>query len=125
MNTNNVSPRLRANRFYKIYAQRFMLGFLYFDVKPAIRARRKNPQNDVISYLISRNYDDVEILMECIVYGVAGMATTREFILTAVWHLLEKPHLRQRMQVGSPEERRKICALRAKARPILSPQAHS
>jgi cytochrome P450 len=119
LNTNNVSPRMRSNRLYILYAQRFLLGFLYFDVKPAIRARRKTPQNDVISYLISRNYEDIEILTECIVYGVAGMATTREFILTAVWHLMEKPHLRQRMLVGSQEERYAILHEILRLEPIV------
>ncbi|QPC82816.1 cytochrome P450 [Phototrophicus methaneseepsis] len=82
-----------------------VLQFLLMDVLPAIRARRKNPQNDVISYLIDRDYSAFEILTECTVYGVAGMVTTREFIAVALWHLLENPHLAQRMRVGSQEER--------------------
>jgi cytochrome P450 len=72
---------------------------------PAVRARRKERQNDVISYLIDRDYSALEILTECTVYGVAGMVTTREFISVALWHLLENPHLAQRMRFGSQEER--------------------
>jgi len=93
------------NLIHLVAAQRHLLAFLWLDVKPAIRKRRKNPQEDVITYLISRNYSDLEILTECVVYGVAGMATTREFICLALWHLLDNPHLRQRMLVGSQEER--------------------
>jgi cytochrome P450 len=119
LNANNVFEKKKANRFYRTYAQRHMVGFLYFDVKPAIRARRKNPKDDVISYLISRNYEDLEILTECVVYGVAGMATTREFILTAAWHLMEKPHLRQRMLVGSQEERYAILHEILRLEPIV------
>ncbi|KXK15306.1 MAG: cytochrome P450 [Chloroflexi bacterium OLB15] len=102
-----------------ILGQRYLISFLYLDVKPAIRARRKNPQNDVISYLISRGYSDLEILTECVVYGVAGMVTTREFICMALWHLMEKPHLRQRMLVGSQEERYAILHEILRLEPIV------
>lgn len=103
----NISNQLgeNPNYFQLFLSQRHMFSFLMLDVKPAIRARRREPQNDVISYLITRDYSDIEILTECVVYGVAGMATTREFICAAVWHLMENPHLRQRMLVGEQEER--------------------
>ena len=119
LNANDVSETQKATRFHNIYSQRYMVGFLFFDVKPAIRARRKNPQNDVISYLITRDYSDLEILIECVVYGIAGMATTREFIVTAAWHLMEKPHLRQRMLVGSQEERYAILHEILRLEPIV------
>lgn len=119
LNANNVPPERQASCLHRILAQRHLLKFLYIDVKPAIRARRKAPQNDVISYLLGRNYQDLEILTECIVYGVAGMATTREFILTAAWHLLEKPHLRERMLVGSQEERYAILHEILRLEPIV------
>lgn len=80
-------------------------SFFLLDVLPAIRERRKEPQDDVISYLIEQNYSNLEIMTECIVYGVAGMVTTREFIAVALWHLFEHPHLMERMRVGSQEER--------------------
>jgi cytochrome P450 len=67
LNANNVSESVKSSKWHQIYSQRFMVGFLYVDVKPAIRARRKNPQNDVISYLLTRDYTDLEILTECIV----------------------------------------------------------
>ncbi len=102
-----------------IISQRYMIAFMYLDVKPAIRKRRKNPQNDVISYLVSRDYSDLEILTEGVVYGVAGMVTTREFICVALWHLLEKPHLRQRMLVGSQEERYAILHEILRLEPIV------
>jgi cytochrome P450 len=119
LNANNVSESVKSSKWHQIYSQRFMVGFLYVDVKPAIRARRKNPQNDVISYLLTRDYTDLEILTECIVYGVAGMATTREFILTALWHLMENPHLRQRMLVGEQEERYAILHEILRLEPIV------
>jgi cytochrome P450 len=119
LSSANVPAQQKSSRFRKIYSQRHLLKFLYLDVKPAIRVRRKSPQNDVISYLLTRNYTDLEILTECIVYGVAGMATTREFISTALWHLMEKPHLRQRMLVGSQEERYAILHEILRLEPIV------
>jgi cytochrome P450 len=119
LNASNVPENKKSSRLYQIYSQRFLVGFLMLDVKPAIRARRKAPQNDVISYLLTRNYTDLEILTECIVYGVAGMATTREFISTALWHLMEKPHLRQRMLVGAQEERYAILHEILRLEPIV------
>ncbi len=74
--------------------QLHLLLFFNFDVKPAIAARRREPQADVISHLIAQGQSDTEILTECITYGAAGMVTTREFITVAAWHFLEQPELR-------------------------------
>lgn len=118
----NVATKLGGNGpklWSTLLSQGTILGFLLLDVKPAIRARRKQPKNDVISYLVSRDYSDLEILTECIVYGVAGMATTREFICIALWHLMENPRLRQRMLVGSQEERYAILHEILRLEPIV------
>jgi cytochrome P450 len=72
-------------------------AFLFADVMPAIRRRRKNPQNDVISYMISKNKKLLEIWVECIVYGAAGMATTQEFILVVLLHCMKDAKLREIM----------------------------
>ena len=68
--------------------------FLKNDVQPAIRARRANPRDDVISHLIAEGYNDQEVLTECITYGAAGMITTREFITMAGWHMMENEALK-------------------------------
>ncbi len=81
------------------------LAFFTLDVLPAIRARKRKPQQDVISHLLANNYSNAEILTECITYAAAGMVTTREFISVAAWHLLERPELRQHYVVASEEER--------------------
>jgi cytochrome P450 len=82
-----------------------VLAFLYLDVKPAIAARKRQPQDDVISHLVGLNRNDREILTECITYGAAGMVTTREFICAAAWHMLDHPDLRNRYLVAGEEER--------------------
>ncbi len=70
--------------------------FYLRDVRPAIRARRRQPQQDVISHLIAEGYSDADIAVECVTYGTAGMVTTREFICMAAWHLLQDHALRDR-----------------------------
>ena len=81
------------------------LLFFLLDVKPAIKARRRQPGEDVISHLLSQNYSDTEILIECVTYAAAGMITTREFISVAAWHFLEQPALRERYLIAPEEER--------------------
>ncbi len=79
--------------------------FYLADVRPAIRARRRERRNDIISHLIDEGYTDLDILVECVTYGTAGMVTTREFVSMACWHLLENPALRERYLVAGQPER--------------------
>jgi cytochrome P450 len=73
-----------------------ILRFFFCDVMPAIRSHRIQRREDIISLLIEQGYSTREILTECITYGVAGVATTRELIVLAAWHLFERPELRKR-----------------------------
>lgn len=79
--------------------------FTVRDVRPAVRARRENRREDVISHLLDQNYTLTEIATECLTYAAAGMVTTRQFIVMAAWHMLEDPQLRARFLAGSQEER--------------------
>lgn len=85
--------KLAAFAFF-LRSQFRVLAFYYRDVRPAIRARKRQRQDDVISHLIGQGYNGREILTECLVYGAAGMATTREFIVMAAWHMLEREDLK-------------------------------
>jgi cytochrome P450 len=98
----SVRARLRSLRM-----QWHVLAFFWLDVQPAIRARRRQPREDVISYLLAQGYGPADILTECITYGAAGMVTTREFISAAAWHLLEHPELRARY-LAAPEAERHL-----------------
>ncbi len=93
--------------------------FYYLDVKPAIRARRRHPREDVISELISQGFSDLEILTECLTYGAAGMVTTREFITMAAWHLLDDPDLLARYRTGDREERTAILQETLRLEPVV------
>jgi cytochrome P450 len=89
-------------------SQAHLLRFYMQDVRPAIAARRRVPREDVISHLLGKGYKDSEILIECITYGAAGMATTREYIGIAAWHLLDDEPLRRDYLAGDEDERHRI-----------------
>jgi cytochrome P450 len=74
------------------------------DIAPAAEARRKEPKDDVVSYMVKEGYSRQSMIIECLTYGVAGVSTTREFIVMAAWHLFDKPELKARFLNGSPED---------------------
>lgn len=76
-------PGLLLNLKRAVYAYNFFLR----DVRPAMKARRKAPKNDAISFFIEENYPTRAIIIECLTYGTAGMLTTREFILMEILRL--------------------------------------
>jgi cytochrome P450 len=102
-----------------VLSQFKLLLFYLFDVRPNIRLRRKAPQADVISHLISLGYRDREILTECVLFGAAGMVTTREFITIAAMHLIDRPELTQRFLAAPDEERRGILEEILRLEPVI------
>jgi cytochrome P450 len=80
------------------------LDFYFNDVKPAIRDRRANPQDDILSHLIAQGCSDKTIMIECMTYAAAGMVTTREFIVMAAWHLFDNDALRARFIQGTQDD---------------------
>lgn len=97
-----------------------MSTFYRMDVRPAILARRKKPQQDVISHLIGKGYNDLEILVECLTYAAAGMVTTREFISVAAWHLLEREDLRREYLSRDRKERHLLLHELLRLEPVAS-----
>lgn len=98
----------RTNRQWAEAAKKALgplISLYVADVRPAIRSRKKERQDDVISYLLDEGYRPSEILMECLTYGTAGMVTTREFICVALWHLLRDDALRERYLAAEARER--------------------
>lgn len=91
-----------------VRSQLHLWSFHLHDVRPAIAARRREPRADVISHLLQQGRSATEILIECVTYGAAGMATTREFIGMAAWHLLDDPALRRRYLVADEAERHRL-----------------
>ncbi len=102
----DAAPKLTPGGIVSLLKTQWrVLAFLWLDVQPAIAARRKQPQEDVITHLVQSGRSEREILTECITYGAAGMVTTREFICVAAWHMLEQPELRARYLAAGEEER--------------------
>ncbi|MFC4013868.1 cytochrome P450 [Nonomuraea purpurea] len=81
------------------------LRFHLADVRPAVRARRREPRDDLISHLLAEGCSAAEILGECLTFSAAGMVTTREFICVAAWHLFTDEELMERYQRADEPER--------------------
>jgi cytochrome P450 len=90
------------------------------DLAPAIAARRGNPREDVISYLVAENYSKKAMIMECLSYGGAGMMTTREFIVMAAWHLFDDEALRTRFLAGPDDDQLAILEEILRLEPVAS-----
>lgn len=84
------------------------LLILHKDVRPAIAARRIERKEDVISRLLDEGRTEQEILVECMTFGLAGIFTTREFIVVTAWHLFENEDLRRRFLDGDDADRTAI-----------------
>ncbi|MCJ1962373.1 cytochrome P450 [Novosphingobium mangrovi (ex Hu et al. 2023)] len=71
-------------------------GYRFYvkDVRPAVRARREEPGEDIISQCLAKGYSDKAIMIECMTYATAGMVTTREFIVMVAWYMFERDELR-------------------------------
>lgn len=73
-------------------------------IVPAAEARRKEPKDDVVSYMVRENYSMGAMVIECQTYAGAGVSTTREFIVLAAWQFFEHPELMQRFLAGDEAE---------------------
>jgi cytochrome P450 len=101
--------RLGSDRLAPIRRRVIQIGtvgsFYLFDVRPAIRVRRRQRRDDLISHLIDEGCTSAEILGECVTFGAAGMLTTREFIIVAAWHLFTDDRLRAAYVEGDEASR--------------------
>ena len=87
-----------------IKSRYYGLSFFLRDVKPAIAARRRQRRDDLISKLLDEGRSDMEILVECSTFALAGLGTTREFIVVAAWHMFGNEELRRRFMEGEQSE---------------------
>ncbi|MCE7006323.1 cytochrome P450 [Kibdelosporangium philippinense] len=94
------------NGLYWAYRQIRGWGHIYFaDVRPAVKVRRDNRQDDLISHLIDEGCTAAEILGECLTFAAAGMITTREFIVMAAWHMFTDDELRTKYVAAAEPDR--------------------
>jgi cytochrome P450 len=133
-NSSSVAMGQRLNRFFTareaksavdvmmgfLMGQYRLLTFYISDVRPAIRARRSDAKEDVISHLIGEGYSNREILTECLTYAAAGMATTREFIVMAAMTLLVSSDLKDRFIRASEAGQIEILEEILRLEPVVS-----
>jgi cytochrome P450 len=86
-------------------AKEVWYGYQFYrhDVRPAVRERRVQRRDDIISQTLDKGYSDRAIMIECLTYAAAGMVTTREFIVMVAWYMFERPELRERFITESDE----------------------
>jgi cytochrome P450 len=96
------------------------LSIYWFDVRPAISARRAQRKEDVISRLLDEKRTNKEILVECMTFGLAGMTTTKEFIVVAAWHLFERADLCQRFLDSDDDGKTEILVEILRLEPVAS-----
>jgi cytochrome P450 len=121
--TSSVPSALphRFGRLLRPLVFRFhALNFFYRDVRPAIEARRRTRREDLISQLLDEKYSNKAIMIECMTYAVAGMVTTREFIVMAAWHLLESDAVRARFLTGDEADQLAILDEILRLEPVAS-----
>lgn len=85
-----------------------MVSFYRNDILPALRARKQQPQDDILSLLLEQNVSRKTIIVECMTYAAAGMVTTRELIVMAAWHLFDRPELRRDFLAGDDKRQTAI-----------------
>ena len=116
----NRKPGIVNNAIFLVRTMFSVGRFWKHDLVPAIEARRKEPKDDVITYLVENNYSRKGMIMECLSYGGAGMLTTREFIVMCAWHLFEKDDLRERFLTGGEEDQFAILEEILRLEPVAS-----
>ncbi|MEV0700514.1 cytochrome P450 [Saccharopolyspora sp. NPDC050389] len=105
---------------YWVWRQATNWSGIYFgDVRPAVRARRKQRRDDLISHLLDEGCSSAEILGECITFAAAGMVTTREFVNLAAWHLFTDEPLRDRYRAAEEPERLAILHELLRLEPVV------
>jgi cytochrome P450 len=107
-------------KFHRQRQQLAVLGFYFFDLLPAIAQRRKTPKEDVVSHCLSLGYKTHEVMAECLVYGAAGMLTTKEFICMATLHFCKNPALQSRYLATSEAERQAILHEILRLEPVIA-----
>ena len=95
-------------------------SFYRNDLAPAVAARRKEPKEDVISYMVANNYSKKGMIFECLSYGGAGMMTTREFIVMVAWHLFDNDALKARFLGGDEADQFAILEEILRLEPVAS-----
>ncbi|MCA2217693.1 cytochrome P450 [Jidongwangia harbinensis] len=116
---DTMDPRTPRGIWNKLRSS-YTVGMFYWrDVRPAVAVRRRARRDDLISHLIDEGCRGSEILGECITFAAAGMVTTREFIVAAVWHLCTDDDLRAAYLNGDEPRRLAILHELLRLEPVV------
>jgi cytochrome P450 len=109
--------KLWLNRLKLLYA-----GFQFYakDVRPAVKQRRAQRGDDIISQTLDKGYSDRAIMIECMTYATAGMVTTREFIVMVAWYMFERPALREQFLTSDEDGQLAILQEILRLEPVAS-----
>ncbi|MBB5158063.1 cytochrome P450 [Saccharopolyspora phatthalungensis] len=108
------------NGLYWVWRQATNFSGIYFaDVRPAVRARRAQRRDDLISHLLDEGCSSAEILGECVTFAAAGMVTTREFVNLAAWHLFTDGQLLTRYRAAEERDRLAILHELLRLEPVV------
>lgn len=82
---------------------------IYFmDLRSSVRKKKRERGEDLISHLIDAGYGDIDILTEVIMFGVAGVATVREFIAVTALHFFANPEIKAHFLQSDQAERYRL-----------------
>lgn len=105
--------------YRSLFTNAALAAFFLADVRPAIERRRRQRQDDLISHLLDQGCHSGEIFGECLTFAAAGMATTREFITVAAWHLFSDEDLRATYLGGDDAARSTILNELLRLEPVV------
>jgi cytochrome P450 len=119
---HDTEPGWRSARaiYRMLYTNGTLLSFFLFNVRPSVRARRKQRRDDLISHLLDEGCTAAEVLGECVTFGAAGMITTREFITVVAWHLFTDDDLRSAYLEGDEPGRYAILHEILRLEPVVA-----
>ena len=95
-------------------------SFYLLDVRPAIRARRRDPHDDLVTHLVQEGATHGDVFGECMTFAAAGMITTREFVTLAAWYLFRDEALRARWSAADRDGREAILHELLRLEPVVS-----
>src|SRR5262249_42733326 len=109
------------NRVRRLTQVHLTLGLFYaWDVRPAIRARREQRRDDLISHLLDEGCSNAEGLGEGVTFGAAGVIPTREVITGAARHLATHDALRAAYTSGDESARLTILYEILRLEPVVA-----
>ncbi|MEL6408588.1 MAG: cytochrome P450 [Chloroflexota bacterium] len=103
-----------------LWSAKMLLNFWRWDVQPAIKANRNNPQHNLISHMIAKAYSPFSILIECITYAFAGMTTTREYMCSVLELCCQNSDYKHIMLSDNQEARTRLLYEILRLNPVTS-----